>query len=294
MLLIDALRHLWERGHCPEHKVFGPEFLAWATRDMGKALIERYQQYQGLPITGVLTAETEARLTAPRCGHPDILAVSGQSAWAIKELAYWQEVSYPGVTPAELETDFALAVSRITAVCGLTMTPAASINSAHIKSGSGPIDGPWNVLALSELPPPNNVTLAMKQKYDVAETGLTRDQRQAMMAHELGHALGLGHAPPGIGALMEPVLGSFVAPQAWDTAQLQERYGVPGYQPPPGRPPARPPNPPTNPPVAPPVLPIAVTGTGEIIQTVKWGTQYTVVLGAPGRYMVMLVPLPPP
>ncbi len=289
MLLIDVLRHIHARGHAPEFPSFGAAFLAWATRDMGRALISRYQQYRGLPVTGVVTPEVEAMVTAPRCGHPDILAVTGgESAWGITKLAYWQEIAYPGIDPDELASDYALAVERVTAVCGLSVIPAAAVSSAQIVAGSAPIDGPWNVLALSELPPPRNVSLTLKQKYDVAEVALTRTQRQAMMAHEFCHALGLGHAPPGSGALMEPVLSDIAMPQAWDIRELLARYpmtGDPGPDPGPG------PSPGPSP-VPPPLAGVPVTGTGSIVTTRQAGAQYTVGLDAAGKYLILVVPMP--
>jgi hypothetical protein len=286
MLLIDVLRHLHARGHIPEHRRFGRRCLAWAAQDGGLALIRRYQRYQRLPETGVVTGELEARLTAPRCGHPDIMAVTAgsHSAWGTNTLTYWQEIVYPGVDPAELAADYALAVSRVTAVCGLTVSPAASAEGASIIARSRPIDGPWYVLALSELPPPGNTSLTLKQEFDVAETGLTRAQRQAMMAHEFCHCLGLGHCDPGSGNLMEPSLSHINSPQAWDTKELLARYpltaptdSVPG----PVIPAPRPPH----------LGGVPVEGNGSIVTTVQAGARYNVELDGPGRYLIMVVPL---
>lgn len=289
MLLIDILRHLHARGYAPEYRRPGRAFLSWAARDDGAELIARFQRYHDLPDTGRISDELISRITAPRCGHPDRLAITGpKSAWALTALTYWQQISYPGVDPADLAADYALAVQRVTSVCGLTVTLADSAAAANIIAGSGPIDGAWNVLALSELPPPQNVQLTLKQKFDVAETALTRDQRQAMIAHEFCHALGLGHAPPGSGALMEPALTSFKAPQAWDTAELLARYPLPADG---GGGPGGTPGP------APPTAigggNVPVIGTGSIVTSRQAGAQYTVTLDGPGKYLILIVPAPP-
>jgi hypothetical protein len=198
-------------------------------------------------------------------------------------LAYWQEIRYPNVDPAELAADYALSISRITDVCGLTIGPAPSASAAQVIAVSGNIDGPWNVLALSELPPPGNERLTLNQRFDISEIGLSRAQRQAMMCHEFCHCLGLGHAPPNSGALMAPVLGSVASPQAWDIAELQSRYGPPraGGKPPVEEGPAF------------PGVPVPVTGTGSIITSTTHGAQWTVTLDAPGRYMILVVTLEP-
>jgi hypothetical protein len=207
------------------------------------------------------------------------MAVGAESAWGISSLAYWQEIRYPNVDPTELAADYALAISRITDVCGLTIGPAPSASAAQVVAVSGNIDGPWNVLALSELPPPGNERLTLNQRFDLAEIGLTRAQRQAMMCHEFCHCLGLGHAPPNSGALMAPTLGSVASPQSWDIAELQSRYGPPrGYLP-------------AHPEEGPAFSgdPLPVIGSGSIVTTTQHGAQWTVTLDAPGKYMILVV-----
>jgi hypothetical protein len=281
MLLGEALRHIQARGYADDAAGGARGLLSVPVNP--RDLIARYQRYQGLPETGVLTPETEARLAAPRCGQPDIMAVSQESAWGLTELTYWQEIRYPGVDPDELATDYALAVQRVTDVCGLTVTEAPSASAAQIVAQAGNIDGPWNVLALSELPPPGNERLVLNQRFDVAEIGLTRAQRQAMMAHEFCHALGLGHAPPSSGALMAPILASVLGPQAWDIAELQRRYGPPVSTPSPVPVPVPPaPSPPTQ----------AGPAVDSILVTIpKVGHyQYTFGFDQPGSYLLLIVP----
>ncbi len=283
----SVLHQLRARGHMPEYDQYGPQYqvLSVPEPELVQDAIRRFQKFYGLPETGVLTPETEAQLVAPRCGHPDMMAVVQESAWGITDLTYWQQVAYPGVDPEELAADYALAVARVAAVCGVNVGLAPSSSAANIVAVSGNIDGPWNVLALSELPPPGNTHLVLNQRFDPAEVALTRTQRQAMMAHEFCHCLGLGHAPPGSGALMEPVLGTITTPQAWDTRELLARYPMTG-EPSPGPGPGLPPESP------PPLAGVPVTGTGSIVTTRQAGAQYTVGLDAAGKYMILVVPLP--
>ena len=237
----ELARCLRDLGHAPEWE--GSE-IAWLRPNTPslQVVIGRYQSFHQLPITGALDPATEEHLSRPRCAHPDVLAVSaGESAWSVLALTWWQQIAYPSIDPALIAAEYGEAWRRMTAVCGLTASPAASASAANVQAVQGPIDGPWNVLALSELPPPQAApSTVLHQTFDVAETGLTSAQRVAMMAHEIGHVLGLGHATPGSGNLMEPVLGTIDHPQAGDTAALVERYGPPTTS---GAPPAEPPAP---------------------------------------------------
>jgi hypothetical protein len=275
---VDIIRQLRSRGHVPEYDEYGPAFRALAVPDpeLAKDLIKRFQRFYSLPETGIMTPETEAQLMAPRCGQPDMLAVTQASGWGITDLCYWQDIQYPGVDPDELAYDYDLAVQRVTEVCGINATRAASASVAHILAVSGRIDGPWNVLALSELPPPGNITLTLNQKFDPAEIALTRAQRQAMMAHEFCHCLGLGHAPPGSGALMEPVLHTVATPQAWDRRELLARYPLTA---------------PTDPDPE-PAYGTPVTSTSLVVTTVQAGAKFTIGLDGPGKYVITVVPLP--
>ncbi len=286
MLLGEALRHLHARGYGNDATGGARGLLSVPVNP--RDLLARYQRYQGLPETGVLTPETEERLAAPRCGHPDVMAITQESAWGITELAYWQEIRYPNVDPDELAADYALAVQRVTAVCGLTVTAAPSASAAQVVAESGNIDGPWNVLALSELPPPGNERLVLNQRFDVAEIGLTRAQRQAMLAHEFCHCLGLGHAPPTSGALMTPMLASVLGPQAWDIAELQRRYGPPVPTPTPTPSPVPVPVPPAP---SPPTLPGPAVDSILVIIPKVGQYQYTFGFDKPGSYLLLIVPV---
>ena len=237
---IDAIRRLHRLGHAPEYPDSDQRFLEWCIRDLGQELISRYQQWHKIPVCGKMTEETRLHLEAPRCGHADIMTITSESAWAVRSLSYWQQIIYPGVDQAEIAEDYAEAIRRLTAVCGVEITQTLNQAAAQIRARSGPIDGAWNVLALTELPPmaagPSTV---LNQKFDIAEVLLTKDQRIAMMCHEAGHFLGLGHAPPGTGALMEPILGVISSPQAWDIAELQQQataHPSPRRRPPPPAP----------------------------------------------------------
>jgi hypothetical protein len=287
---IDAIRRLHRLGHAPEYPESDARFLEWCIRDLGQELISRYQQWHKLPVCGKMTEETRLHLEAPRCGHADVMAITSESAWAVRSLSYWQQIIYPGVDQAEIAEDYAEAIRRLTAVCGVEITQTLNQAAAQIRARSGPIDGAWNVLALTELPPmaagPSTV---LNQKFDIAEVSLTKDQRIAMMCHEAGHFLGLGHAPPGTGALMEPILGSIASPQAWDIRELQERYGPPV-------PSSATPSPAPTPPPGTNGIPAAPAAPGPDVSTVimqipaPGSYHYVFTFDQAGTYLVVITP----
>lgn len=167
-----------------------------------------------------------------RCAHPEVLALDAARGWPMRDLRYYQAIAYPGVDPAQVAAEYAEAWRRVAGACGISVTASASPAGVQVLAVSGPIDGPYNVLALTELPT-GQPDFVSHQTFDDTEAELSSEQRIACMAHEACHALGIGHAPAGTVALMAPVLSDVSRPQAWDIAQLQALYGPPAPEPPP-------------------------------------------------------------
>lgn len=120
-------------------------------------------------------------------------------------------------------------------VCGIQLSVVDTPNGANIYCQSGRIDGPNGVLGQSYLPCGSAPTDQLAQLLDDGERW-TEDFLERVWLHELGHAIGLDHAPQGSGAVMEPYLTRLIEPQAWDVQQAQARYGAPKPKTPPPSP----------------------------------------------------------
>lgn len=105
-------------------------------------------------------------------------------------------------------------------------------SAGDIRLGGHTMDGPSGTLAHGFYPPVNGSTAAGDIHFDVTDTwkigsGGPGFNLFQVLAHELGHALGLDHtAVPG--SLMNPFYSeAFTGPQADDIAGMQFIYGAP-------------------------------------------------------------------
>lgn len=142
--------------------------------------------------------------------------------------------------PAGFGTQIEAAFEAWAAVANLTFVFVAADNgvafnaagtNADIRIGGHAFDGASGTLAHGYYPPNNGATAAGDIHFDTAENwSLTQAGAGidifTVMAHELGHALGLDHTNVA-GSLMNPFYTEgFVGPQADDIAGMQFIYGA--------------------------------------------------------------------
>jgi MYXO-CTERM domain-containing protein len=104
--------------------------------------------------------------------------------------------------------------------------------SGDIRIGGHTFDGVGGTLSHGYFPPANGASAAGDVHFDVAETwkigfgGPGRDIARSF-AHEVGHALGLNHAPLTSALMHASYSESFFGPQPDDIAGVQFLYGPP-------------------------------------------------------------------
>ena len=198
--------------------------------------ITTFQGFNGLLQSGELNDDTLRMLHIARCSCPDFSqSEEAVAAWppSMKDANGVYQVRtrhvISGLNPLAAEQEHAAwieAISNINSVCGAQLTYQES-GHAHISATVGVLDS--GTLAYSFLPIGASNTSTMKQEYNRAVIW-TYSLLMQVITHEVMHALGVSHGPPG--SLMQPTAsGNILRPQEWDIKELQKRYGTPKNKP---------------------------------------------------------------
>ena len=225
-----------------------PSQVSRGTFDSATAqAVRRFQEFAGIPVTGIVDQATAAKMSQPRCGNPDVagmanFATSGRR-WAMTNLRYAFQNLTPDLGGGDVSIGIEQALALWAAHTPLRFTPVSMTAGPEIllrfaagDHGDGSaFDGPSGTLAHAFFPsvPPAPVTpLAGDTHFDEAETWTIQDPPAAgavdlvtVAAHEFGHALGLGHSAV-TAALMAPFYGGphrFL--DADDIAGITSLYG---------------------------------------------------------------------
>jgi hypothetical protein len=144
-----------------------------------------------------------------------------------------------GFALEEMESVILTAMELWEAVSGVktVMSPTGSPN---IIFDVDRIDGRNGVLAQAELPQPNQTRGTLRCWFDVGEHWvLAKNPPPGKMdllrvaCHEIGHNLGMGHAPRNSQNLMAPSVSGIREPMPdWDIPQVVARYGETSVDPP--------------------------------------------------------------
>lgn len=208
------------------------QVTAWLEFYEYRTLLDMQHGY-GLPPTGVLDEETAKAMEAPRCGsRGEMRRGGGLVRWAKKDLSLRVSEVLPGYSRTDYESIVLAAARSWSEVCDVRFSMVTS--GGDIVISHKRIDGAGRTLAYAYFPNGGQLPLVMdsseRWKYDV--------DTQCVLAHELGHNLGIDHDPDGQG-LMAP----FYDPRrkkpmpGYDVRQAQSRYGTPTIATPPVTPP---------------------------------------------------------
>jgi len=205
-------------------------YLGHNTTGNFEAATASFQAYSGVKVDGDFGPVTATALKSRYCACPDILPAGAPSKWGFNDLTVWHDMqSLSDLDEVELYME---ALSMWSAVTPLTFTWWAQGNSAKVNifEHARRIDGSGKILAWSELPPANaGRNVQLEQRFDTSESW-PRNLLLPTMAHELGHALGLGHLQDP-DALMYPYMNGTQKPAAPDIRAIQELYGSSGPDP---------------------------------------------------------------
>jgi len=224
----ETLRYLFNLGYFKELPWTKVKSIRGA--DLAK-VVKLYQKFNGLKQDGHVGEKTAHRLSRKRCGLPDfgIMAPSGSPCrWPMPDIAYYHDITLPGLTATQVEAAYDTAFGQWAAVCNLNpkRVERKEIANIYARSGRGKkhnLDDRGGTLAWSELPCDVAPHIQLDQMFDEAEDW-SFNMAVAVICHELGHALGLGHLNSG--ALMAPYYDpNITKPQDEDIEEMVKLYG---------------------------------------------------------------------
>lgn len=258
-----AFRHLQAHGYFPNAELarrypgFRPAVAREPARpdlfdDAMEAALKRFQEAQGLPVTGALDAATRGLMQRSRCDSPDLYGFNARTAQSSESglasfvtVSSWPQTnltfSFLNGTP-----DLSANDSR-NAVIGALQRWQAAAPVAFTEVGGGPVDlyvswqygdhGDGNPFAASTLahayyPNCSSAYSCSALAGDVhfndgfgwTVNGTNYDLRSTAL-HELGHSLGLGHSPD-TGAVMYAYYNGKIDLQPDDLNGIRSLYGV--------------------------------------------------------------------
>jgi len=173
------------------------------------------------------------------CGvHPPVRALAaGAVRWTKGELLWEAKFDLPGINSVNVERAFLRALTLWAAASKLRFRQPRwlwlrwRMERPDIFARVGQVDGAGNALAWSYMPDGNNSPV--EQRYDYSEEWALGPlpwnseyvDLQAVMCHEVGHALGLDHSDND-NDLMAPYYDVTIRePQANDLRRMEKLYG---------------------------------------------------------------------
>lgn len=195
-----------------------------------REMVELYQQFIGLPVTGVFDQATIVTMCERRCNHPDPIGKAAQTMkWRKNDLT-WKFVNYTLDIPQhEISASFNAGFGVWSAVTPLTFKEVLGQERADIEITFKTLDTQGQVLAQAWFPESGRMEFDEAEKWSFKLPLLRGEVDLAtVVAHEAGHTIGLEHSNVR-GSQMAPVYAGpmrFLTPD--DIARAQSLYGSRG------------------------------------------------------------------
>ncbi|TMR27375.1 matrilysin family metalloendoprotease [Nonomuraea zeae] len=211
--------------------------------DRQELAVRRFQQQQGLMVSGVLDDTTLSLISRPRCGFPDDavagvdMFVAQGNRWPGERVTYSFDNYSPDLDRAQQRAAVIEAFGKWSAVTPLTFTEVTAQGDIRVGWYSGDhgdgfaFSGPGGVLAHCFYPPPNGGAIAGDCHFDEAETWSVNlppigIDLCTVALHELGHGLGLAHSAVQSSVMYAYYGGPLRDLTGDDVAGIQSIYGA--------------------------------------------------------------------
>jgi matrixin/putative peptidoglycan binding protein len=198
--------------------------------------LKRFQEFNKLPVTGMLDKETANLMSTPRCDNPDL--VEGQEEdylvvgrWSRTNLSYRFENFTPDLVQAVARNAIQDAFRQWSSVAPLNFNEVTAGEDMRISwrardHGDGkPFDGPSGILGHGFYPEDGRLHFDEDETWTVNNPPTGMDLA-TVSVHELGHSLGLGHSSD-TNAVMYAYFGGIRRDlRSDDIAGIQSIYGA--------------------------------------------------------------------
>jgi len=247
--LYDSVRYLSSDLDSPEitfaaqylFNYYAPFPFNSITHDSVQNLVKTFQTNFGIVSDGIIDDKTIRAMEYPRCGVTDALPlILALSQWKNKRKLFYFFGSYlSALTKTSQQDMFHTAVNSWSSICGLTFDISPTISNADIVINASKLRREefgqrGGVLAWAELPQGSDLQLQMK--IDDVEPWVDIPNKsgiyyQAVVAHELGHSIGIGHLNQQSQLMNAFYNAAIFTPQEHDIVEAKSRYGISAIQP---------------------------------------------------------------